>query len=691
MKRATLILCVCVLCPIWSFASHSPEKIRTKDFSVYVRNGDRGLQFKMGMEKEVSNSPDWYSYRLGKIEQEETSTEDFDVQKIELITENDVQKLSCNLTHKLLPLNVSIYFSGYGKTGTVTQYVTLENTGNHPIHLENISSIAGVFPADSYEYTYMSSSWSNERRLHTFPLSNEPFSILSKCGRSSNEYSPWLCVKNVNRDIYYIVQLAWSGNWYLKLYQDKSRLLHLIMGEYFDNGFLVLLPGEKVELPQTAISAAYGSIDYAANNLHRYQRDFLLKKQPDNLPLLVQFNSWFPLQQTVTAENLLPYIDKAHELGCESFTIDAGWFTKKSWDREAGDWQTNRKTFPNGLGPIANYVHSKGMKFGLWFELESLGDQSDMLKQHPDWCLQYKGKPVMTGNRAHLDYSKPEVFQWALEQFGKMYAECEGIDWVKLDYNISIGSNFETSDGIKTGKSLRNHILAYYNWLDTLQAHYPNLFIENCSSGAMRLDLGIARHTHTSFISDETTPNPSLGMAWSATLEYLPRAVNHWVVGMGNHYAVIDQSLPKEYWDFMFKVPMNGQYGISSKILEWEPDLWQCALDNIKLYKRIRSIIADADCYHLTPQPDYVDPQGWVAIQYVDPDSENSVLMAYRTRCIEQDYTAKLQALDPSGRYKVSIDGVYQKTYKGEDLMKIGLRLSLDNEYRACVIELYKQ
>ena len=66
MKRATLILCVCVLCPIWSFASHSPEKIRTKDFSVYVRNGDRGLQFKMGMEKEVSNSPDWYSYRLGK-------------------------------------------------------------------------------------------------------------------------------------------------------------------------------------------------------------------------------------------------------------------------------------------------------------------------------------------------------------------------------------------------------------------------------------------------------------------------------------------------------------------------------------------------------------------------------------------------------------------------------------------------
>lgn len=294
-------------------------------------------------------------------------------------------------------------------------------------------------------------------------------------------------------------------------------------------------------------------------------------------------------------------------------------------------------------------------------------------------------------NRAHLDYSKPEVFQWALGQFDKMYAECKGIDWVKLDYNISIGSEFETAEGIKLGNSLRNHVLAYYDWLDALQARYPHLFIENCSSGAMRLDLGIARHAHTSFISDETSPNPSLGMAWSATLEYLPRAVNHWVVGTGNHYAVIDQSLPKGYWDYMFKIPMNGQFGISSRILDWGPDLWQCALDNIKLYKRIRHLIADADCYHLTSQPDYVDPRDWTAIQYVDPTTEDCLLMVYRTRCDRPDYVAKLRALNPLSRYKVLINGSSKGTYTGKDLMEKGVDIRLEDEYRACVVELDKQ
>lgn len=53
--------------------------------------------------------------------------------------------------------------------------------------------------------------------------------------------------------------------------------------------------------------------------------------------------------------------------------IDAGWFTKKAWDREAGDWQTNRKTFPVGLGAVADHIRSRGMTFGLWFELESFG------------------------------------------------------------------------------------------------------------------------------------------------------------------------------------------------------------------------------------------------------------------------------------------------------------------------------
>lgn len=691
MKRIILIISVLFGYLGSVYASDSFIPLRSKDFSVYLRNSDFGLQYKLGLESELSNNPLWHSLDLGRIEGKKVSSADCTVRDIRQTNQGDIHLLSVEMQHRLLPLHVSVVFTAFGQTGAISRNVRLENTGKYPLHIENTPSLEGVFSRDAYEYSYMDVSWSNERRLHTCPIPEDTVSFVSKAGRSSAEFSPWICLKNVTKDTYYIAQLAWSGNWYMNLFRNAQGCVQVDMGEYFDNGFLMLLPGQRFELPETVMSGAAGSMDQAANNLHRYQRDYALKKQPDDVPLLVQFNSWFPLQQTITAENLIPYIDKASELGCEAFTIDAGWFTKKAWDREAGDWQTNKKTFPAGLGTVADHVRSRGMKFGLWFELESFGDQSDMFKQHPDWCLQYDGKPVVAMNRSHPDYSHPEVFQWALDQFAAMYKECNGIDWVKLDYNISIGSTFETREGTKAGDRLHNHVVAYYAWLDTLQAHYPKLFIENCSSGAMRLDLGIAKHTHASFISDETSPNPSLGMAWSSTLEYLPRALNHWVVGMGNHYAVIDQSLSAGYWDYMFKIPMNGQFGISSRILEWSPELWQCALDNVRLYKRIRSVIANADCYHLTSQPDYVNPQGWTVMQYVAPSARQSLVMAYRTQGGEPEFIARLNGLNKDKHYRVSIGGVVKGTYTGASLQKDGLRILLDEEYRACVVELYQR
>jgi len=52
-------------------------------------------------------------------------------------------------------------------------------------------------------------------------------------------------------------------------------------------------------------------------------------------------------------------IDLSAEMGLELFHIDAGWF------RAVGDWHPEAGKFPHGLGPVADYAHSKGLKFGL--------------------------------------------------------------------------------------------------------------------------------------------------------------------------------------------------------------------------------------------------------------------------------------------------------------------------------------
>jgi alpha-galactosidase len=447
------------------------------------------------------------------------------------------------------------------------------------------------------------------------------------------------------------------------------------------------MPGETHLLPPVLISGG-ASMDEAANHLHRYQNDFLVPKLPAGQFMPIQFNSWFALLGDVTAEKLKPYVAKAADLGCEVFVIDAGWYGSKDWFKQIGDWYANPESFPNGLIETADDVRRHGMKFGLWFELELWGENSEMFNQHPEWCLQYDGVAIHHDYRKHLDFSHPEAFQWALDQFDRIYRECKGIDWVKLDYNNSIGFKFENENGIKTGDRLHRHIRGYYAWLDSLRTRYPDLMIENCASGGLRLDNGIAAHAHTTWLSDETTPTPSIGRAWSSTLEYIPRALNHWMVGRGNHDATIDQTLPGGYYDFMFKIPMNGQFGISSRIIDWSPELWQCAVKNVQLYKRIRTVIADADCYHLTPQPDYDDPTGWTAMQYVTPDQRKSVVTAYRTRNNYPAFNAILKGLDSKRKYKVSIDGVSKGIYTGSALMKSGLIITLNDEYRASVVEI---
>ena len=694
--KAVILFITCLFGSLSISHAYTVEKLTTGNFCLLVDHYKGayhypdGMRYKIGMYPEIENNPEWHYWDFGMIEGVKTNSTNFSIQAIDRVKGvAGVESLVVRFVHKRLPLHVSVVFSAYGETGVITSSVKLENKSDlYPIRFTEVPSINIDLSSSDYEYAYLTCSWSNERKLQTKAIEEDTFFIQSTSGRSSTDYSPWLSIHDKEKNIYYNAQLAWSGNWYMQLYKEQGQL-KARMGEFFDNNQLTLLPRQTVELAEVAISGGYHSMDAAANNLHRYQRHYLLKRQPANDPMLMQFNTWFPSQIDITAESLMPYIDAAADLVLEAFVIDAGWYVKKSFEREVGRWTTNPEKFPHTLRETADYVRSKGMKFGIWFELESLGEDTEIYNQHPDWCLQYNGQPVISqpwGNRKHLDYHNPEVFDWALSQFRKVYDECGGLDWVKLDYNISIGSQFQNREGVSTGDCLRNHILAYYRWLDVLSETYPNLVIENCSSGALRMDIGMMKHVHTSFVSDETSVNPSLGMAWSSTLEYTPRMINHWMVGMGNHIPLVDQSLPAGYWDYMFRVPMNGQFGISSRILDWSPELIARAKANIALYKKIRTVIADADCYHLTPQPDYNDPQGWTVLAYVSENAENAVVMANRGRDGDGFFNIRLPQLKPSGKYRIEIDGkAISDSPTGARLAKEGLRIQLEH-YRTAVI-----
>jgi alpha-galactosidase len=564
--------------------------------------------------------------------------------------------------------------------------------------VESLPELALRLPPGEYDLTYLWGGWGQEKQVATEPLGAGRRTLANLRGRSTSLYSPWFSLRNSTSGVRYAAELAYSGNWRMTFERlpgsGATRLdenpLEVSLGTSFDfEGALALPAGASRTLPAVAFTATTGDLDDAANQLHRFQRSYVFPRTPTNDPLLVQFNSWYPFPGKMTVAEMKSCADVAAELGSEVFVLDAGWYNKKNWSTELGDYEADRVAYPNGIEELSSHVRAKGMKFGIWVEIENVGVESEMIRKHPDWLLAYNGKPIVTNSRAMLDFSKPVVRAWAHATVDRLVRNYQ-LEWMKIDYNIDIGNQFgPPAPADRGGAVLLDHIQGYYAWLDEVRLKHPKLVIENCSSGGLRFDLGIMAHTHTTWLSDVVAPLPSVQLAYGCTVAFSPEVCNHWMVGDGEgEHARVDQNAPPGWWDFILRVPMNGQYGISSRVFDWTPALRKRAAQNIALYKRIRTVIAGGDAYHLTPPPANQSPTGWMGLQYVSADRKRSVVMAYRLGESRPDKTLHLRGLDPSAWYKVTVDGVARRAMSQQELATKALALSLDAEWRAAVIEL---
>jgi len=81
------------------------------------------------------------------------------------------------------------------------------------------------------------------------------------------------------------------------------------------------------------------------------------------------FNTWNTFQTNINEQMLKEMVDTyvssgMRDAGYRYFVLDDGWMTM---DRDAnGDLVADPKKFPHGMKAFADYVHSKGLKFGIY-------------------------------------------------------------------------------------------------------------------------------------------------------------------------------------------------------------------------------------------------------------------------------------------------------------------------------------
>ena len=258
------------------------------------------------------------------------------------------------------------------------------------------------------------------------------------------------------------------------------------------------------------------------------QRRAIRHRRPIDDRMPVVFNDFMnTLMGDPTTEKLLPLIDAAAEVGADYFCIDAGWYAEGDWWNTVGAWQPSTTRFPNGLTEVIDRIHSYGMVPGLWLEPEVIGVRSPIADELPDGAfLTRHGKRVAESGRYLLDL-RSQAARKHLDDTVDRLIDDFGLGFFKFDNNTMTGPGTDKG-GTSLGHGLLEHNRALLDWLDGLQTRHPDLLIENCASGAMRMDYAMLSRLHLQSTSDQEHPLLYAPITAAAPAAILPEQAGHW-------------------------------------------------------------------------------------------------------------------------------------------------------------------
>lgn len=320
---------------------------------------------------------------------------------------------------------------------------------------------------------------------------------------STKDYIPMGIIENIQNGTLFF-QIEHNGSWEWEIGMQANHFYLNLSGPEEVHGHFSkeLRPGERFVSVPACIGAAAGSVSNAIDEMTKYRR-CIRRPNLDNETLPVIFNDYMNcLFGNPTSENEPPLIRAAAEAGCEYYVIDAGWYAAGEWWDGVGEWKESRERFPEGIRALTDQIRSYGMIPGLWLELEVMGIHCPLIQKVPrDWFFTRHGELVYDRSRVQLDFRNPEVRAFADDIIDRLVREY-GAGYIKMDYNIEPGIGTDR-DADSPGEGLLAHQRAYLAWLDSIFERYPDLVIENCSSGGMRMDYAMLSRYSIQSTSDQ--------------------------------------------------------------------------------------------------------------------------------------------------------------------------------------------
>ncbi|MBR3468296.1 MAG: alpha-galactosidase [Lachnospiraceae bacterium] len=486
---------------------------------------------------------------------------------------------------------------------------SVHNKGEKEVTLEMLTSF-GLRGVVADRVHRMQSFWSAEGKLRTESLEDlhiEP--SWNRCGLRCEKfgnsgsmpvrkYFPFLALENSKTGEFVGIQLYLASTWQMELLCKEGDFLTVIGGlgdRDFGQWTKTLAPGESFDAPQAVIATGTSLLD-VCDKLVKAQHPMI---SPVDQDMSILFNEYCTTWGNPSFENVKKIADKLEGKGIRFLVIDSGWYGNERWWECVGDWEVNENRFPGGMKPIADYVRSKGMIPGLWYEMEAVAYGSRFYN-NAEHLVKKDGVPLTVGGRRFWDMEDPWVVEYLSRKVIGILKDA-GFGYLKVDYNDTLGMGCDGAESL--GEGLRRKVLAAQAFFAKIREEIPGIVIENCSSGGHRLEPSMMQLCSQASFSDAHEIKSIPLIAANVQRVIRPEQSQIW--------AMLRAGDSKERIEYSLIATLFGRMCLSGEIYDLSDKQWKIVEEGMEFYVKCAEIIKNGKTIlHIYENTAYNKPKG---------------------------------------------------------------------------------
>lgn len=650
------------ICP-QEYPAYGYTDLRTPAYSIVNRQG---------------GSVSRLTYKTHKIIQ--NATQEIDGMPNLFMGDKHAQTLEITLEDKNAGFEAILSYTVFDEYDIIVRSTKIVNTSNVEITIDSAYSAALDISKDNYELIHFSGGWAKEREMYRSEIrQGVKIDISNARGGSGHNINPFVMLAKSGADEMsgevYSMTLVYSGNHSTMLECDQFGNIRLMQGINPFGFEWKLKEGESFQTPQSVMCYSDKGIGGISRELHDVIRQNLCRSKWVNKERPILINNWEATYMDFNEEKLLNIAKTAKEQGVELFVLDDGWFGDR-YDEETsmGDWSVNLKKIPSGIDGLAQKINDLGLKFGLWFEPESVNPKSNLYRMHKDWIVRYPGiEPTESRFEYLLDLTLDEVCEYAINSVCDILSSAN-IEYVKWDMNRSMADVYASN-------VTYDYVVGVYDFLEKLTSKYPNILIEGCSGGGGRFDAGMLYYTPQIWCSDNTDAINRTRIQYGTSFFYPVAAMGSHVSAVPNHQTGRVTSLHTRG-----VAAMSGTFGyeLNPALLSVEEKA-EIRMQLAK-YREHQELIREGNYYRLS-DPFQDDFAAWMVVS----EDQNQALVSVVRLTAEANPVAAYVTPRGLAEDAFYLEKTTGKVYAGAALMEAGILLTAPKgEYEAYQIMLQR-